>query len=300
MPDAGAASQVKRTPDFGRYLPELPRSETRRRLIGGGLLALTLCALALATLLLSASPPPAQAQAGPNKLWESNMAVGSGTAGIGYFRHTSLGFGSLSPDDAFQWSATPTVDRKVNTLVIGTSNNALELKLNGYPTPYSGVLCADGAPFAFDQNNFNAGPGNHTWSGHGLSWSNGQQVRLSIWEVPALPAGYQNSDYAYLCAAALPAGALWKAEITPAQHSNSSFSHITGWSGGDYGSISGGNTFVEGSTTFTVRWVAHNSTSTAMLLRIGRSSSATFAAATLCAGDLSVPYRYADRGGYRH
>ena len=40
-----------------------PRTETARRLIGGGLLALAVCGLALAGLLLSSSPPLAQAQA---------------------------------------------------------------------------------------------------------------------------------------------------------------------------------------------------------------------------------------------
>ena len=87
-----------------------------------------------------------------------------------------------------------------------------------------------------------------------------------------------------------PGGILWQAEITPAIHSSASFAHITGWSsvGAPYGSINGGRTFTENGATFTVRWVAHNSNTPAMLLRMQRSASVAFDTATLCVGGLSV------------
>ena len=103
-------------------------------------------------------------------------------------------------------------------------------------------------------------------------WTLGTPVTVGIVRAPATCASL---------------GIVWQAEITPAAHTTTA--GITGWSHNDYGSINGGRTFTENSATFTVSWVAHNSNTSQMLLKIERSASAAFGAATLCAGDLSVP-----------
>ena len=110
-------------------------------------------------------------------------------------------------------------------------------------------------------------------------WTLGTALTVGIVRAPATCADL-----------APPGGILWQAEITPAIHSSASFAHITGWSsvGTPYGSINGGRTFTENGATFTVRWVAHNSNTPAMLLRMQRSASVAFDTATLCVGDLSV------------
>ena len=88
------------------------------------------------------------------------------------------------------------------------------------------------------------------------------------------------------CASLAPAAGqiVWQAAITPAAGPTGS---ATGWSAGNYGSIDGDRTFTDSGATFTVKWVAHEGS--IMQLGLQRSSSAPFAAATLCAGGLSVP-----------
>ena len=100
--------------------------------------------------------------------------------------------------------------------------------------------------------------------------------------------------------AANPEGVLWQAKITPAQHNQNHLSHITGWSHGAYGTIDGSRTFTENGVTFTMHWLAHSSTDSNILLNVGRSGSAAFAEATLCAGalEVTIPAQAAGSGNF--
>ncbi len=177
----------------------LSRSKRPRRLIG-----LSLLFLALAALLLSSSPQAAQAQTGPTKLWESTMTVGSGTDGLGYyFDSTTFEIvGAFQPEPTIQFSTHTSSTRFVNSLLISGDNNVVTLAIGTpYPDTFSGVLCADGLALAFDQDSLSTDTGHISSSDHPFVWTAGQQVELSIWEVPAHPSGYQNSDYDHLCGA---------------------------------------------------------------------------------------------------
>ena len=233
----------------------------------------------------------------PAKLWESTMTVGSGTSAIGYVASPSAGFGSLSPDDPLQFS-TGTSDRYVSRLYIDPPNT-LQFKLNIFPVNYSAVLCADGLPFAFDQNSYDASLGAHIWTNHGLSWTVGQQVPLSIWEVEPHASGYQNSDYAHLCGPD-PSAVVWESELTVAQ-STDGFAYL-GASRVDnvYGTISN-PTFTDAGRSYTVRWVATDSGfDNSVFFSVESNTDGRLAPFTLCLPGVEVDFPAGSGTRYEH
>ncbi len=107
-------------------------------------------------------------------------------------------------------------------------------------------------------------------------WTNGVPVGVGIVRSPAT-------------CASLTSGIVWQAAITPGNHPTDS--DTTGWSafGAIYGGVSGGRTITEAGATFTVRRVGHNSSSSGIGLNMSVSpASATFRAASLCIGGLSL------------
>ena len=56
------------------------------------------------------------------------------------------------------------------------------------------MLCVDERSFPFDQSDYSGSYIGHPFSNHGLSWSVGQRVELSLWEVPS-----KQGDWASLC-----------------------------------------------------------------------------------------------------
>ena len=66
--------------------------------------------------------------------------------------------------------------------------------MGSHSPPNSGVLCVDERSFPFDQSDYSGSYIGHPFSNHGLSWSVGQRVELSLWEVPS-----KQGDWASLC-----------------------------------------------------------------------------------------------------
>ena len=88
-------------------------------------------------------------------------------------------------------------------------------------------------------------------------------------------------------AAAPATGILWQAQITPGE--SATIPGITGWVVDAYGSIDGGQPFLDRGAIFDVQWVSHRGISPQIRLGLQRSASAAFDRATLCVGDLEAP-----------
>ncbi len=196
--------------------------------------------------LVSVAPPPPTL---PAKLWESTMTVGESpmtvgndSQGRGYYFDIVGGttVGALQPSSSIQFSGHDS-PRTVSSVRILASSNVVNLELGfPYPATFAGVMCADGLPWAFDQETQVPGVGLISSSNHDFVWNVGQQVPLSIWEVPAHPADYQNSDYDRLCAAPPPGGGssegaltekeIWSASMHPGETSAAGADYlITGY-----------------------------------------------------------------------
>jgi len=131
------------------------------------------------------------------KIWGvETMTVGTGSGVVGYFSSGSSGFGSLMPDSSISFVGSTSAAYVARLMLTTVSPNQLILRLSIVPSAFSAVLCVDGAPFAFDQDDYSANPEpGPVWSDHGLSWTSDQTVKLTMWQTTT-----KEADFTSLCA----------------------------------------------------------------------------------------------------
>ena len=278
-----AASQAPepRTPP-----PTSLARSTVRLVRARGLAALALCAVALAGLLvLLSDSPSAQAQtANPDGvIWQAKITPAQHNAAhlthITGWSHNA--YGSIDGSRTFtEGGATFTLNWVAHRDGTGiTDSTAMLLRMTVSQSTAFGAatLCAGGVSVPLPARTA-AASHDFAISGNGVTatppWTNGVAVGVGIVRSPAT-------------CASLTSGIVWEAEITPGTSGNLG---VTGFVGILVGTINGGATFTDGGVTFTFRSVIHDANAPSMAFELGTTpASATFGAATLCAGNLAVP-----------